>query len=72
MTATAFQSIDGIKCDKILFRGKKRILHDAYLLLFEGHLRKNCGIFYAAVYPQEALAFLVGSSVVGLGSQGLN
>lgn len=50
MTATAFQSIDGIKCDKILFREKMLILHDVYLLLFEGHLRKNCGIFYATVF----------------------
>jgi hypothetical protein len=59
VTAT-FQSIEDIKCDKILFRGKNRILYDVYLLLFGGHLRKNCGIFYATVF------------IPRLGSQELN
>jgi hypothetical protein len=36
----------------------------------EGNLWKNCGFFFTTAFtPKAALAFLAGSSVVGLGTQ---
>jgi hypothetical protein len=63
--STAFLSIDGIKHNTWVFRGKNRFSHFSHLWLFEGNLRKYfCMCNH--IYSQAALAFLAHSSMVGL------
>jgi hypothetical protein len=66
----AYMSIDGIRWDVPVFRGKNRLLLEIYRLLFEGHLRKVSWLLLCeCINPQEILQFVADSSVMGLDSQ---
>jgi hypothetical protein len=64
--STAFLSIDVIKCDKPMFRGNNRLLHDIFSMLSEGHLRKALWFQCAAKFPAINLGISKGLAVKGL------
>jgi hypothetical protein len=59
---TAFLSVNGVRCDKLMLRGKDSLISDLYMLMFEGHLRKCCVLFSlsaTAFTPKQHLSVVL-------------
>jgi hypothetical protein len=65
----AFLSVDGIRCDVMMFRSCNKPSHCHHVWSLKGNLRKYCQFFCAScIYSWAASAFVVDSSRTGLDS----